>query len=395
MASLSSLIPLSCFSISTFSALVALNAPQPCRPALLGIVIAFAILAFRSITYLTDAADRASILGLFILIWLSHITTTLCVEEHTLPRQGRSWDWQAAYKMVWNGRWLRTGEQGLNLGKDAPPDGTSFRENKRPMDLQRWTFPSEKDAKFSRRRSFLLKRLCSVVTIYGLNRLYWKLFLEPHPTVFQPLDFSDFLPSKESYFRRIHTVTLRETIIRFGAVFHFVWSAWAVFTGAHDILAFLFVGIGLDEPDDWPPLYGSPGQMYTIRRFWGKFWHRLVRRTYLSWGALFSQKLLRLRRHSTLDRFVTSFTVFFLSGVVHALVTWQIGFSCGYSEDIAWFCLNFAALMAEEGVQWLIIRLFGTWNGNVSKIAGFLWVFAFFFWSLPKTEYPKILCAPA
>lgn len=203
------------------------------------------------------------------------------------------------------------------------------------------------------------------------------------------------MPSKESYSRRIHTVTLRETIIRFGAVFHFVCSAWAVFTGAHDILAFLFVGIGLDEPEDWPPLYGSPGQMYTIRRFWGKFWHRLVCRTCLSWGALFSQKILRLRRHGALDRFVTNFTVFFLSGVAHALVTWQIGFSCGYSEDIVWFCLNFAALVAEEGVQWPIIRLFGTWNGSLDKIAGFLWIFAFFFWSLPKTEYPKVLCAPA
>lgn len=160
-------------------------------------------------------------------------------------------------------------------------------------------------------------------------------------------------------------------IIRFGAVFHFVWSAFAVFTSAHDILAFLFVGIGLDEQEDWLPLYGSPGQMYTIRRFWGKFRHRLVCRTYLSWGALFSQKILRLRRNDALDRFVTNFTVFFLSGVAHALTTWQIGFSYSYSEDIVWFCLNFAALVAEEGVQWLIIRLFGTWNDNLGKIAGF------------------------
>lgn len=395
MASLYALIPLLYFSVSTFFAMVALNAPQPCRPALLGVVIAFAILAFRRITDLTDAADRASIIGLFILIWLSHITTTLCVEKHVLPRRGRSWDWQAAYKMMWNGRWLITGEKGLDLGKDSPHDSTSFREKKGPIEFDHWTFPSEKGTKLSRRRSFLLKRLCSVAMIYALNRLYWKLCFEPHPTIFQPLDFSDFMPSKESYFRRVRAVTLRESIIRFGAVFHFVWSAWAVFTGVHDILAFLFVGIGLDEPDDWPPLYGSPGQMYTIRRFWGKFWHRLVCRTYLSWGALFSRKILRIRRDCALDRFVTNFTVFFLSGVAHALVTWQIGFSCGYSEDILWFCLNFAALVAEEGVQWLIIRLFDTWNGTLGKIAGFLWVFAFLFWSLPKTEYPKILCAPA
>lgn len=58
---------------------MALNASQPCRPALLGVVIAFAILAFRRITDLTDAADRASIIGLFIRIWFSHITNTLCV----------------------------------------------------------------------------------------------------------------------------------------------------------------------------------------------------------------------------------------------------------------------------------------------------------------------------
>lgn len=119
-----------------------------------GSVIAFAILAFRSITYLTDAADRASIIGLFILILLSHITTTLCVEKHVLPRQGRSWDWQAAYKMMWNGRWFRTGERGLDLDKNSPEDGTSFCENKCPVEFQHWTFLSEKCAKFSRRRNF-------------------------------------------------------------------------------------------------------------------------------------------------------------------------------------------------------------------------------------------------
>lgn len=72
---------------------MALNASQPCRPALLGVVIAFAILAFRHITDLTDAADRASIIGLFIRIWFhTSQTRCVCVEKHVLPRRGRSWD---------------------------------------------------------------------------------------------------------------------------------------------------------------------------------------------------------------------------------------------------------------------------------------------------------------
>ena len=58
----------------------------------------------------------------------------MCLEKHVLPRQGRSWDWQAAYKTMWNARWLRAGERGLDLGKDPPDGGTSFRENKFPVE---------------------------------------------------------------------------------------------------------------------------------------------------------------------------------------------------------------------------------------------------------------------
>lgn len=86
MASLSALVPLLYFPVSTFFVLMALNASQPCRPALLGVVIAFAILAFRHITDLTDAADRASI------IFHTSQTRCVCVEKHVLPRRGRSWD---------------------------------------------------------------------------------------------------------------------------------------------------------------------------------------------------------------------------------------------------------------------------------------------------------------
>lgn len=104
---------------------------------------------------------------------------------------------------MWNGRWLRTREQGLILGKGSP------RKKKGPIDFQHWKFLSEKGAKLARRRSFLLKRLCSVATIYGLNRFYWKLCFEPNPIFFRPLDFSDSMPPKETYFRRAYTATLR------------------------------------------------------------------------------------------------------------------------------------------------------------------------------------------
>lgn len=200
------------------------------------------------------------------------------------------------------------------------------------------------------------------------------------------------------YFRRIQMVTMRETLTRTWMVFHFVWSAWAVITGLHHALSIVFVGLILDAPQDWPSLYGSPYQMYSIRRFWGKFWHRIVYRTNLCYGSLISRKILGLRAGSAVDRLVINFSVFFISGVVHALVTLKLGFTCGYWEDIAWFCLNFAALVVEEAVQRFVhrARVLRNISGTscVGKGFGLIWVFLFFFWSLPKTQYSKIVCGP-
>jgi hypothetical protein len=34
------------------------------------------------------------------------------------------------------------------------------------------------------------------------------------------------------------------------------------------ITSILSVGIGLDAPEDWPPLFGRAKQAYTLRNFW-------------------------------------------------------------------------------------------------------------------------------
>ena len=369
---MASLRPLIYFSLSMLFGLVALKGRRPGRqPLLLALVMTFGLLAFGGITDICPSLDQANVLGLFILIYLSHMACVLCVETHVRIRSSEtSGDWKDAYKMLFNGRWLGTNRQ-------APDIHVRSRAR-------------------MHRHIFLLHRLSSVLGIYGLNWLHAQLLLRPHLLYFQPLQASDFLPFKQTYFRRLPTVTTRETLVRLWIVFYFVWSAWALFTGLHDVLALIFVGMGLDDPKDWPPLYGSPGQMYSVRRFWGKFWHRLVYRTYTAFGAVLCEKVLRLSSRSFFGRIVVHFLVFFLSGVVHALVTLQLGFTCGYWEDIAWFALNFAALLTEEGVQWLFSMLLTGPNGHraLGKAVGFLWVFTFLFWSLPKSQYPKMHCLP-
>lgn len=151
-------------------------------------------------------------------------------------------------------------------------------------------------SKGSENRIFLLRRLASAIIILLLdqaNTITYSMLLQ--------LIYADFDPSKQSYLRRIRITTVRETTKRSWLVFNFVWSSWAIFAATHDLLAFAFVAFGIDEPEDWPSLYGSIFEAYSIRRFWGKFWHYLVQRTLLTDLRFRRGYLDYLRVHSPIE----------------------------------------------------------------------------------------------
>lgn len=99
------------------------------------------------------------------------------------------------------------------------------------------------------------------------------------------------------------------------------------------------------------------------------------------------------------------FTVFFLSGVAHGIVAWwELGECAYWTRDVAWFCGNFVAGALEVVVVRVLRRCAlrmgceQTWRQLsescvISKTLGFIWVFCFFFWSVPKWMWPKLDCA--
>jgi hypothetical protein len=44
------------------------------------------------------------------------------------------------------------------------------------------------------------------------------------------------------------------------------------------LFAALTVGLGLYEPDDWPPITGKLKDVSSVRDLWGQFWHQALRR---------------------------------------------------------------------------------------------------------------------
>nr|QPP19372.1 Pen11 [Penicillium steckii] len=45
--------------------------------------------------------------------------------------------------------------------------------------------------------------------------------------------------------------------------------------------AILWVLFGFSQPADWPPFFGRLAQVTSVRAFWGKFWHQMIRRVFI------------------------------------------------------------------------------------------------------------------
>ena len=375
---MAALAPIAYFGSSVLLSALAIQASPKDRLGLIGLSVSLALLAFRRVTDITSVAEWSSLLGFFALLWISHIVKLLALDKHIPPS-----DWRMTCKALFDFRGIDTQKQRTKLSADTPDkNGTVLREESRKA-----THPS----KGSRNHIFLLRRLASAIIILLLDQAYTLTY-----SMLLQLTYADFDPSKQSYFRRIHTVTVREAVIRSWLVLNFVWSSWAIFTASHDLLAFAFVALGIDEPEDWPSLYGSIFEAYSIRRFWGKFWHHLVQHSYCTYGSLISRKILKLSPGSFANRTCVNLSVFLISGIVHACITAQLGFTCGYWEDIAFFMMCYAALLVEASVQRFASLAIGGSrpDGWICRLLGYTWVFGFLFWVLPKHQYPKVLCAP-
>ncbi len=53
---------------------------------------------------------------------------------------------------------------------------------------------------------------------------------------------------------------------------HFIVHNWMLIASYHECFSIIFICIlRLDEPYEWPPIYGNLLEAYTVRRFWAHF----------------------------------------------------------------------------------------------------------------------------
>ncbi|KAF9252962.1 hypothetical protein DTO006G1_2193 [Penicillium roqueforti] len=120
---------------------------------------------------------------------------------------------------------------------------------------------------------------------------------------------------------------------------------------AYRVLSIFFVGIGLDSPADWPPAFGSMADAFTLRNFWGKFWHQFMRQPFTSISNFIARDFLHLTRSSMLERYTNIFIVFLISAMFHVMVDILQSVPMERSGSMPFYLSFVFGIMLEDGVQ--------------------------------------------
>ncbi|KAJ5183719.1 hypothetical protein N7492_001335 [Penicillium capsulatum] len=117
------------------------------------------------------------------------------------------------------------------------------------------------------------------------------------------------------------------------------------------VMSVVHVGLGLDEPRDWPPAFGRIGDAYTLRRYWGKFWHQFLRQPLADTSKFIVRRVLGFPADSWFGAYTVILTVFIMSGALHVMVDTTQAIPLEYSGAMAFFSSTMLGILIEEGVQ--------------------------------------------
>ncbi|KAL5326591.1 hypothetical protein ACEPPN_004278 [Leptodophora sp. 'Broadleaf-Isolate-01'] len=286
------------------------------------------------------------------------------------------------------------------------PDGsvrwsfwTAFKIANNPRAL-----PSAKNTSSTKRSRFLFSIGCllKLAVILGLRHVAKMLAM----AALSQVSPWDFLPSRQSLVRRLiaGSISRRELGLRTFISMNWIMTTITELEISHTLTKLLFVSVfRVDEPYEWPSLFGDPRDAYTLRRFWGRFWHQLLSPAAGKWGHAFAKQVLRMQAPSLLKKAFVALFIFSASGTAHMFLAWRSG-QPDPSRAIWFYWINFAAVCFEIVVSKVLgerassssLRRSGIGpivKETAKRILGFVWVFVFFLWVIPRLEYPTIFHA--
>ncbi|KAF9557955.1 hypothetical protein CPC08DRAFT_28012 [Agrocybe pediades] len=181
------------------------------------------------------------------------------------------------------------------------------------------------------------------------------------------------------------------------------------------IMGILSVALGISKPRDWPDMFGSFADAWTLRRLWGKSWHQIFRRPTIVHANFFLRSLgfSQSPRTSAERQFVRTFTlfsVFFLTGLIHYIgdAVWMQNlnlFDKNGPGAMHFYMLQPVGILLEDCVSSLFRRLTNKEPASnlnadrhrhltgppswLARVIGYLWVVTWISLTLPLWTYPQ------
>ncbi|GFF25729.1 LOW QUALITY PROTEIN: hypothetical protein IFM46972_01521 [Aspergillus udagawae] len=127
--------------------------------------------------------------------------------------------------------------------------------------------------------------------------------------------------------------------------------------GLYRLASAASVAVGLTEPLDWPPAFSSAREAWTLRRFWGVYWHQWLRWPFSAISTTIAENGFGMTKAHLVGRYMHVLFVFTLSGVLHLISDVLSGVPWRKSGSLLFFCSFTLAFMIEDGVQELWRRI--------------------------------------
>ncbi|KAF5318698.1 hypothetical protein D9619_011004 [Psilocybe cf. subviscida] len=151
----------------------------------------------------------------------------------------------------------------------------------------------------------------------------------------------------------------------------------------YTISSIITVAVGIYRPYDWPHIFGSPRDAYTVRKCWGRVWHQMLRKAsqMLTSHGNFVASALGLPK----CQFTTYFKLyvsFLVSGIIHGGGDYIFHQNWSTGRSIKFFLLQAMAITCEDAVIDMAKRLGYTTITPLSRFIGYFWVFVWFSFSV-------------
>ncbi|KAF9443370.1 hypothetical protein P691DRAFT_778922 [Macrolepiota fuliginosa MF-IS2] len=116
-------------------------------------------------------------------------------------------------------------------------------------------------------------------------------------------------------------------------------------------LSVVTVTLGVYEPGDWPSYYGTWDSPKSIRMFWGRTWHQLLRRPLTAHGKFITHNILGLDRNNDISPYIQLYIAFFLSGLCHGAGDWAATKTFQNSRNtFVYYMLQAVIITVEDGL---------------------------------------------